>query len=149
MERHRQRGSSFIETAIALAVVAIVAGAALNAAIATTHAAAVDPERAALQSAARREMTIARDVLKYRGASIAPAAAATTLPMPAGTPLAVELSIATSRTARGAIRVVVAAAASNRSGERAALEATLSARAPLPGAIVHAPGIVPAPTGAP
>ncbi|MEO6836387.1 MAG: hypothetical protein ABI231_10845 [Candidatus Tumulicola sp.] len=149
MEHPEQRGSSLIETAIAIAIASLVAGAALGAAIAATHAAGSDPTRDALQSAAQREMLVALDVLKYQGASIVPVTVATTLPMPAGSPLPAELSIATSALPHGAIRVAITAVNLARAGGRATLTATLSDRAPLPGTVLRAPGLVPAPTGAP
>lgn len=148
-DRTSQRASSLVETAIAVAIAALIAGAALNAVIAATRTAGIDPARNALESSVQREMTIARDVLKYGGADVAPATVATTLPMPAGSPLPALLSIETTRLAHGALRIVVSAQASGRSDERAALSATLSERAPLPGVTVRARALVPAPTGAP
>ncbi len=149
MDIECQRGSSLIETAVAVAIAAIVTGAALNAAVAAIHSAGTNPIRAALASAVRREMTIAIDVLKYRGATVAPVTIATTLPMPAGSALPADLSIQTAPVGRDGLRVVITATQSNDARERASLTATLSARAPLPGAVVRAPALVPAPTGAP
>jgi hypothetical protein len=148
VEREAQRGSSLIETAVAVAIVAIVASTALGATIAVTHAAGGDPVRDALQTAVEREMHVALDVVKYQAGSIAPTVIATTIPMPAGSPLPVQLSIDTSPLPQGAVRVTIAAVAA-QSGERADLTAALSDRAPQPGALLRAPGLAPAPTGAP
>lgn len=126
-----------------------MAGAALSAALGTLHSTSGWPVRDALQSAVRREMPIALDVVKYRGATIAPASVATTLPMATGSPLPADLSIVTSPLAHDAVRVSITAAAAGSSRQHVTLTATLGERAPLPGAVVHAPGLVPAPTGAP
>ena len=107
------------------------------------------PVRDALQHEVERQITLALDVLKYRGARIRPAAVATTLPMPTGSPLAAAVSVAVSAGSHGELRVRIAASAIAQPDERAALEATLDERAPLPGAVVVAPVLVPAPTGAP
>ena len=112
------------------------------------HATAGTPIRDALQSAVRREIPIALDVLKYRGSSVVPASVATTLPMPGGTPLPARLSIQTTRLSADALRIAISAVATG-SGQRATATAVLGARAPVPGSVVHAPGLVPAPTGAP
>jgi hypothetical protein len=81
------------------------------------------PARAALQLEVLRQMALALDVLKYRGTRIPPAAVATTLPMPTGSPLAAAVSIAVSPGSHGELRVTIAASVIARPGERAALEA--------------------------
>ena len=143
-----QRGSALVETAIAVAVAGLVAGAVLDAAILATRSAGMRPVRDALESELRREMPIAIDLLKYQGGTIVPAAVVTALPMPAGTPLAARVSISVSPDPSGAIHVTIAASA-GEPPQRASLRATIGAQAPLPGSIVTAPGLVPAPTGAP
>ncbi len=148
MERASERGSSLLETTVAIAIVALLAGSALGAAVGAFHATAGTPIRDALQSAVRREIPIALDVLKYRGSSVVPASVATTLPMPGGTPLPARLSIQTTRLSADALRIAISAVATG-SGQRATATAVLGARAPVPGSVVHAPGLVPAPTGAP
>lgn len=149
MERTAQQGSTLVETAVAVAIVTTVAGTALSAAIVAGKSAAMHPLRDALQLEVERQMPLALDVLKYRGTRIRPAAVATTVPMPAGSPLAAAVSIAVSPGSHGELRVTIAASAIARPDERAALQATLDERAPLPGTVVVAPLLAPAPTGAP
>ncbi len=143
-----QRGSALVETAIAVAISGLVAGAVLDATIFATRSAGMRPVREALEDEVRREMAVALDVLKYRGGTIAPAAVATTLPMPAGSPLAARVSITVSPDPSGAVSVTVTAEAGDPA-QHATLRATAGAQAPLPGTVVTAPGLVPAPTGAP
>lgn len=149
MERSSELGSSLVETAVVLAIVAVLAGTALSAALGARHAAAGSPIRDALQSAVRREMPIALDVLKYRGSAIVPASVPTTLPMPGGSPLPALLSIHTSQAGGGPLRVTITAESSNREHQRTSLTALIGDRAPPPGSVERAPGLVPAPTGAP
>ncbi len=148
MERQSERGSTLVETAIAVAIAGVVAGAALDATILATHAAGLRPVRDALESELRREMPVALDILKYQGGAIAPAAVATTLPMPAGTPLTAKVSIAVSPDPAGSTRVTLTAEGGDPP-QRARLTAALGAQTLVPGTIVTAPGLVPAPTGAP
>jgi len=108
-----------------------------------------DTVRAALQDAAEREMAIAVDVLKYQGSAIVPATVATTLPMPAGSPLPAVLSIQTATSAGGAVSVSIRAASTGSPAASATVNAVLTQQAPLPGSRVLEPGLVPAPTGAP
>jgi hypothetical protein len=149
VERSSELGSSLLETAVSLALVAVLAGTALSAVLGARHAAADDPIRDALQSAVRREMPIALDVLKYRGTSIAPASIATTLPMPGESPLPVQLSIGASRIGDGPLRVTITAASSGDDRRSTSLTTLIGDRAPPPGSTQRAPGLVPAPTGAP
>jgi hypothetical protein len=140
---------NLLEATVAAAIVATVAGATLGAAANAAHAAAGDPVRDALQAVATREMRVALDVLKYRGATIAPRVAATGVPLATGTPLPAHLSIAVSPAPNGATIVTVTATADADAQESASLTESLDARAPLPGSQAVAPGLAPAPTGAP
>lgn len=148
MERQSERGSTLVETAVAVAIVSVVAGAALDATIVATHAAGTRPVRDALENEVRREMPVAIDVLKYQGGTIAPATVETTLPMPGGTPLSTRVSIAVSPGPAGSFRLTLTAEAGDPA-QRARLTATLGNQAPVPGTIVTAPALAPAPTGAP
>ncbi|MGB8519492.1 MAG: hypothetical protein WCD38_04955 [Candidatus Tumulicola sp.] len=143
-----QRGSALVETAIAVAIAGLVAGAVLDATVLATRSAGMRPIRDALENEVRRELPVALDVLKYQGGTIVPAAIATTLPMPAGSPLAARVSITVSPDPSGAISVTVTARAGNPA-QHATLSSTVGAQAPLPGTVITAPGLVPAPTGAP
>ena len=149
MEIRGQRGSVLAETAVAVAILALVAGAALNAVIATSRFANGRPVRDALMAEVRREMPVALDLLKYSGANVPPATVATTLPMPTGTPLAVNVSLEVSPAPDGSLRVAITAVQRDPPRDRAALAATLGVQAPQPGARISAPGLAPAPTGAP
>jgi len=128
--------------------VSVVAGAALDATILATRAAGMRPVRDALENEVRREMPVAIDLLKYQGGTIAPATVATTLPMPGGTPLPASVSIAVSPDPSGSFRLTLTAEAGDPT-QRARLTATLGAQALVPGTIVTAPALAPAPTGAP
>jgi prepilin-type N-terminal cleavage/methylation domain-containing protein len=149
VEIRGQRGTSLIETTVALAIVAIVAGATLSAASVGARAAGSDTARSALQAAAQREMCVALDVLKYQGSIISPASVATALPMPAGSPLPATLSVQTAALSGGAISVAVTAATDSFPQQTATLRATVAQQAPLPGTRMRDPVLAPAPTGAP
>jgi hypothetical protein len=140
---------NLLEAAFAVAIVAILSGATLQAAVTATHAAAGDPIRDALQSQAADESRIALDVLKYAGGTVVPKAVATTIPLPAGTPLPVNIAVATGALPDGAIGVTVTAADPADPAESASVTTRLESRAPIPGSMQAAPGLVPAPTGAP
>ena len=148
MVRESQRGSALVETAVAVAIACLVAGALLNATILATHSAGIRPARETLEAEVRRELPIAVDILKYQGGAVVPAAIATTLPMATGTPLPVNVSIAVAAQPGSSIRVTIAAVGGNPP-QRATLNATVGGQAPVPGSVVTAPGLAPAPTGAP
>lgn len=148
MDVEAQRGGSLVETAVAIAIVALVAGSATGVVAIVVHDTAGSATREALQSELRREMSLAVDALKYRGTTLLPATAATTLPMPAGSPLAAQVRLRTAPLSGGGLRISIEATAV-ASRERRSLSATLDAQAPQPGAVVEAPGLAPAPTGAP
>lgn len=148
MDRDSERGYTIVEAAVAVALATVVGGACLNAAVSAMHAAANRSIREALESEVRREMPVAVDVLKYQGGSIVPTAVQTTLPMPAGTPLPARVTIGVSPDPAGAIRIAITAE-SVESRQRAEFVTTLGSQAPRPGAVVTAPGLAPAPTGAP
>lgn len=140
---------TLLETVVALGILATVAGVTLQAGAMATHAAANAALRAVLQDAAERELRVALDVVKYQGGSLAPATIATALPLQAAPPLPVRLSLAATAQSNGAIVVTVSAAPIDDPSQRVSANATLDRRAPLPGAVVRAPGLAPAPTGAP
>jgi hypothetical protein len=140
---------NLLETTVATAIAATVTGATLGAVANAVHAAGGDPVRDALTSAAAREARVALDVLKYDGAVIRSQAIATSLPMPTGTPLPAQLSIAVVSKALGVTAVTVTATSSVNAAETATIAQSLDSRSPLPGATAKAPGLAPAPTGAP
>lgn len=140
---------TLFETTIAIGILATVAGAALGASAMATHAAANAATRTVMQDAAEREMALALDVLKYQGGTLTPVTIATSLPLASASPLPVRLSISSAATAAGATSVTIGVVASDDSTQRLTLTSTLDRRAPLPGSAVRAPGLMPAPTGAP
>jgi hypothetical protein len=104
--------------------------------------------RGALQDAADDELRVGLDALKYQSATPSPRTIATSVPMPAGTPLPVQLSLQTAALSGSATSVTITAT-SLQDSTRVTVFATLDQRAPLPGTQLHVPGLVPAPTGAP
>lgn len=113
------------------------------------HSAANAAMRSVMQDAAEREMRVALDVLKYQGGALAPVAIATTLPLAGASPLPVRLSLSASTAPSGATSLTIDVIATDDSTQRVTLGGTLDRRAPVPGSVLHAPGLVPAPTGAP
>lgn len=140
---------TLFETTIAIGILATVASATLGVSAMATHASARAAMRSVMQDAAESEMRVALDVLKYQGGALAPASIATALPLAGASPLPVRLSLTTSAAPGGATMVSVVVIAADDSTQRVTLEGTLDRRAPLPGSVLQAPGLVPAPTGAP
>jgi prepilin-type N-terminal cleavage/methylation domain-containing protein len=143
----RQRGSSLVEVTVAIAIVAIAAGAALGALLSTGRHHAQRDRRAILEEDLRSELAVAVDIVKYSGGALVPATVATSLPMPAGSPLAATISL-TIRHSGTATQIQVTAQTIDGM-QRAMLGATVAAQAPLPDATLLRGGLVPAPTGAP
>jgi Tfp pilus assembly protein PilE len=143
-----ERGSTLVEVIVSLAISAIIAAAALSAVLAAIHHLAPDPVQSRLRDLASSELAIAVNLVKYQGSVLTPASVATAIPMPAGSPLPVELRLDTQNAAAGAATLTVTASA-GALNESATVTATVGSRAPLPGARIDAPGLVPAPTGAP
>lgn len=145
-----QRGQALIEAIVATAIVAILLGAALSAIAAANAHFGPDPARAAMDAALQRELRAARNLLKYEGATLEPAAIATSLPLPSGSPLPATLSLQTAALPDGAVEVVVTVVAANGPATvRRSLSATFPPPVPVPGSTVVLPTLVPAPTGAP
>jgi len=140
---------TLFETTIAIGILATVAGATLEVSAMATHAAANAAMRGVLQDAAEREMRVALDVLKYQGGALVPVTIATSLPLGSASPLPVRLSLTSSVGASGATTVRVGVVAVDDPAQQMTLTGTLDRRAPLPGAMLRAPGLVAAPTGAP
>jgi hypothetical protein len=140
---------TLFETTIAIGILATLAGTTLGVSAMAAHAAANAAMRSVMQDAAEREMRVALDVLKYQGGALAPVAIATTLPLSGASPLPVQLSLSASTAPSGATSVTIAVVATDDSAQRVTIGGTLDRRAPVPGSVLHAPGLVPAPTGAP
>ena len=137
--RDGERGESLIEVVLAVAIFATALGALGAATIAATHHFGPDPIQSALESSIAREMRIAVDVLKYQGASIAPATLATTLPLSSGSPLPVTYTISSATNADESVTIVLSVVDGNDGTKRATLSQTIAAPAPLPGSRVAAP----------
>lgn len=145
-----ERGQTLIETIVGTAIVTLVAGAALSATIAAVSHFGPDPAHAALDAAVRREMSVARNLAKYEGATIAPASVSTTVPLPDGSPLPATVVLRATALPDAALDVTISATAMWRGvSESATLSNALAPPAPIPGALLRAPGLAPAPTGAP
>jgi type II secretory pathway pseudopilin PulG len=140
---------TLFETTIAIGILATVAGATLGVSAMASHAAANAAMRGVMQDAAEGEMRVALDVLKYQGGALAPASIATTLPLASASPLPVRISVSSSVAPDGATSITVGVVAIGDPTQQIALTGTLDRRAPLPGSILHAPGLAAAPTGAP
>jgi prepilin-type N-terminal cleavage/methylation domain-containing protein len=136
--RSGERGESLIEVVIAVAIVAISAGALGAATIAAVHRFGPDPIQSALEASVTREMRIAVDVMKYQGGTLPSGSLSTTIPLPSGSPLPVSYSVSTATTS-GSANIVLTATDSSNSTKSATLSQTILAPAPLPGARVSAP----------
>ena len=132
--RHIERGDSLLEVVVAVAIIAVAAGALGAATIAAVHHFGPDPLQSALEATVTREMRIAVDLVKYQGASLPAATVATTIPLPSGSPLPAHLSLATTNAANGSVTIVLSATDDNDATKAATLSQTLAAPAPLPGA---------------
>ncbi len=153
------------EVTISVAIAAIAIGGTLTAFIFAVRALAPDARDAAMQQAADRELRIARDILKYEGSSLVPAAVQTSVPIPNASPLPVLLSLTVSGAGRdqdgsmsprtGGAKAATAArtvtiTAKEMGGPRvASAQAVIATRAPQPGETFTAPQSAAAPTGAP
>lgn len=144
-----QAGQSLSDVVVAVAIVATVLAAATGASISAMRRFGPDAQRTALEDAAQRELHVAVDILKYQGGAIAPAAVATTVPMPGGSPLPAHLSVTTTSLAGGGVSVSLTATSDLDPSKTVTLSATIAAPAPMPSATLAAPDPAPAPTGAP
>jgi Tfp pilus assembly protein PilV len=132
--RHIERGDSLVEVVLAVAIIAMAAGALGAATIAAVHHFGPDPFQSALEATVTREMRIAVDVMKYQGASLPATTVATTIPLPSGSPLPAHLSLSTTTAANGSVTIVLSASDDNDATKSAMLSQTIAAPAPLPGA---------------
>lgn len=140
---------TLFETTIAIGILATVACTILGVTAMAAHASAYTAMRSVMRDEAEREMRVALDVLKYQGGALAPVSIATALPLAGASPLPVRLSLSGSTAPSGSTSVTVTVISTDDSTQQVALSGTLERRAPLPGSVLHAPGLVPAPTGAP
>ncbi len=148
--RVRARGFTALETTIAAGLMAMLFAAVGTGLVREGAAFQSGVAADALAAAAHEELRIAADALKYEGSSLQPAAIATTLPMPAGSPIPAQISLSLSPLPGGTFTIRVRA--SSRIGSATLVrEATLvvERRMPLPGSSITAATPVAAPFGAP
>jgi prepilin-type N-terminal cleavage/methylation domain-containing protein len=136
--RSGERGDSLLEVVVAVAIFAIAAGALAAATIAAAHRFGPDPIASALEATVTREMRVAVDVMKYQGGSLTPTTIATTIPMPSGSPLPAQLSLAATTAPDGAVTIVLTATSTDDSSKSVTMSQTIAAPAPLPGARIPA-----------
>jgi hypothetical protein len=146
----RQVAAGLLETAVACGILAVALASLLTPLVLATHRTSADPRATASRDAAEAALSAAADVLKYEGGTVPDASAATSAPLPAGTPLPLRMELSSARDASGTL--VITAIASYRDGpiERSIrVEAAAAAQAPRPGSTVLEAQPVAAPTGAP
>ncbi|HET9029732.1 MAG TPA: prepilin-type N-terminal cleavage/methylation domain-containing protein [Candidatus Aquilonibacter sp.] len=136
--RSSERGEGLVEVLVASAIVGMVIAAVISGTVAATHQFGARSSDAALRQAAFRELRIATDILKYQGGSIAPAAIATTAPLPGASPMPVHLSIATTLFSSGGFSVAVTVR-NDIDGRAFSASATLPRPVPLPSSLITAP----------
>lgn len=145
-----QRGQTLIETIVATAIATVVVGAVLGGAIVADAHFGPDPAQSALAMALTREISVARNLLKYQGATLRPVALQTSVPLADGSPLPATLQLQSSVLPSGGVQVTISASATWHGTLRSLSQTTtLLAPAPLPGSSLTLPGYAPAPTGAP
>ena len=148
MSRKGQRASTLLEVTVAAAIIAIVVGAVLGAGIAAIRHFGPDAAQSALHEELTQQMRLAVDVLKYDGATIAPASIATTIPCASSAPFPATIAIDSTAAAGGGVKIRLTASTTNPA-RRASLETTLTDRAPAPGSAIVDPQPVAQPLGAP
>ena len=136
--RWNQRGEGLVEVVVAAAICSIAIAAILSAVVAATHRFGAQPVDEALRHCVEREIRVAIDVLKYQGGSIAPAAIATSAPLPGGSPLPIHVSISANAIAGGGYSVTVMASADG-TNESATMTTSVPEPAPLPSAQIVSP----------
>ncbi len=133
-----------------MAIVAVALGTAFAMTLAANAHFGSNPAATALDEAVSARIRTARDLLKYRGATLQPSVVQTTVPMPDGSPLPAQLQLQATAVAGGAASIAVSATATWLGKTLTVTRsATIAAGAPLPGTSVALPGLAPAPTGAP
>jgi Tfp pilus assembly protein PilV len=136
--RSGERGDSLLEVVIAVAIVATAFGALGALTIAAAHRFGPDAVQSALESAVAREMRVAVDVMKYQGATLAPATIATAIPLPSSSPVAVQMSLNSTTASDGSVTIVLTATSDAENAQSATLQQTIAAPAPVPGSRVPA-----------
>lgn len=138
-----ERGESFVEVIVTVAIVAMATAAILGATVVAAHRFGPDANTTALRSALRREMRVAVDLVKYQGSAIAPTSVATSVPVPGASPLAAHFSVATTSLASGQTSITLSGSLDNDPSATASISSTLSAPAPLPSSTITTVGNAP------
>jgi hypothetical protein len=138
-------GQSLVEVLVSAAIASVALAAFLGGTLAATHRFGPDPVHVALERTVHREMRIAVDLLKYQGGTLVPAAIATTVPMPGGSPIPVRLSLAGAARAGGGVDVTLTATSDTDAQESVKLHGAIPGPVPLPGSSVPAPAAAAAP----
>ncbi|MDE2481432.1 MAG: hypothetical protein KGN02_04510 [bacterium] len=133
-----ERGESLVSVVVGVAIAAVATTAAIAGTLAAARHFGPDPVATALEQSARRELRVAVDLAKYRGAILPPTSIATTIPLPSASPLDATLSFTATPHADGSIDLRVRAASVTDPSERASAATTIPAPAPLPSSLVPA-----------
>ena len=146
----REMGFTALETVVAAGLIALVLATVGAGVVRESTSFSNTATADALAAAAREEVRIAADAVKYDGSTLAPNSIATSIPMPVGTPLSANLALSTQTLAGGGLSVRVRAGADTAAGVLVR-DATLvvERRMPSPGSTLTAPSLVAAPFGAP
>ena len=145
--KRSERGSSLIEVVVAVAIIVIATTAILSATMGAAHRFGPDPIREALQHHVQREMRIAIDLLKYQGASLASATAATSIPLPGASPLPAHVSLTVSALPQGGTAIALTAQSDADSSKTVTMQTIIAHPAPLPSSTVQSNLTVAAPVG--
>lgn len=156
MNLRPQSGLTLVEVALAAGIVAIGVGGALFAiaAFGKYVAQQAGPARSAALISAQQTLRVAQDAWKYGSPGSAPAGTeATTLPLSAATSAPATITTALSRNGSSAYVTVTVhyTPEPGRSGDSGVVRVSgeVSQKAPIPGAQLQEPGLIPAPGGAP
>lgn len=137
-----ERGETFAEVVVTVAIIALATAAFLGAAVVAAHRFGPDANTSALRTALQREMRVAVDVMKYQGNGIEPITIATSIPVPGAAPLAAHMSVTTSNTA-GATMITLSDSLDSDPSENASISTTLPLPAPLPSSTITTTGDAP------
>lgn len=156
MKHAAQAGFSLVEALVAAGIVALACSAWLGACAAFARYAAhpISPVRAAAALLAEQTLRVAQDAWKYGSPGAAPSGTwrrSIDVDTPGASPVPAPVGV-TATLSGGALEVTVRYTPDplrpDDSGE-VTMSGTLLPRAPLPGSALQAPGLIPAPSGAP
>lgn len=141
-----------LEAILAVAIVAVAAGAWLSASSAfarfSTHQAS--PVRSAAQTLAEQTLRVAQDAWKYGSPGTAPSGSwqtAVALNAPGAPPTSAPVTVTANLASSGETADITVTV--KYAGGAVALNGVLSVKAPAPGATLLQPALIPQPSGAP